>query len=152
MTSHRRHSLALPSALLLAALAFSLSGIGRAQGLGMIVGTVTDPSGALVPGAVRVIDEGTSQGRQTTTNAQGYYVFPSLRRSNYSVTVEASGFAPSMHKGVLLQADQSETVNFDMSVEAANHAITVEAPVHQADTSTRTLSEVIDPRQIVELP
>ena len=65
MTSHRRSF--LPSAagvLLLAVLASSLTGIVRAQGLGTIVGTITDPSGALVPGAtVRVTDEGTSQGR-----------------------------------------------------------------------------------------
>jgi Carboxypeptidase regulatory-like domain len=74
MTSHRRFSLlAMEGGMLLAALAPSLIGIAHAQGLGTIVGTITDPSGALVPGAtVRVTDEGTSQSRETTTNAQGY--------------------------------------------------------------------------------
>jgi Carboxypeptidase regulatory-like domain len=154
MTSHRRFSLpAAASALLLAALAPYFVGIAHAQGLGTIVGTITDPSGALVPGAtVRVMDEGTSQSRETTTSAQGYYVFPSLRPSNYSVTVEASGFAASTRKGVVLQADQSETVNFAVTMESANQAITVEAPVQQVDTSTATLSEVVDRRRIVELP
>ena len=117
------------------------------------MGTITDPSGALVPGAtVRVTDEGTSQSRETATNAQGYYVFPSLRPSNYSVTVEASGFAVSTRKNVVLQADQAETVNFAMAMEAANQAITVEAPVQQVDTSTATLSEVVDRRRIVDFP
>ena len=154
MTSHRRFAVpSAVSALLPAALATLLIGIAHAQGLGTIVGTVTDPSGALVPGAtVRVTDEGTSQSRETTTNAQGYYVFPSLRPSNYSVTVEASGFAASARRGVVLQADQAETLNFAMTMEAANQAITVEAPVQQVDTSTATLSEVVDRRRIVELP
>jgi len=154
MTSYRRFAVpSAVSALLPAALATLLIGIAHAQGLGTIVGTVTDPSGALVPGAtVRVTDEGTSQSRETTTNAQGYYVFPSLRPSNYSVTVEASGFAASARRGVVLQADQVETLNFAMTMEAANQAITVEAPVQQVDTSTATLSEVVDRRRIVELP
>jgi Carboxypeptidase regulatory-like domain len=153
MTSHRRFAGPAAVSTVLAALGTLLIGIAHAQGLGTIVGTVTDPSGALIPGAtVRVTDEGTSQSRETTTSAQGYYVFPSLRPSNYSVAVEASGFAASTRRGVVLQADQAETLNFAMTMEAANQAITVEAPVQQVDTSTATLSEVVDRRRIVELP
>jgi hypothetical protein len=54
-----------------------------AQGLGTIVGTITDPSGGVIPSAkIRITDEGTSQTRETTANPQGYYVFPSLRPSS----------------------------------------------------------------------
>jgi carboxypeptidase family protein/TonB-dependent receptor-like protein len=124
-----------------------------AQGLGTVVGTVTDPSGALVPSAtVRITDEGTSQVRETTTNVQGYYVFPSMRPSSYSVAVEASGFAQSVRKGIVLEADQSVTVNFAVSVQEATQALTVAESVQQVDTSTATLSEVVDRRRVVELP
>ena len=59
--------------LLLAA----ISGTIYAQGLGTVVGTVTDPSGATIPGAtVKITDEATSLTREITTNAQGYYVLP----------------------------------------------------------------------------
>ena len=151
MTMLSRRMLVRPSTLVFGWAVFA-AGL-YAQGLGTIVGTVTDPSGALVPGAtVRITDEGTSLNRETTTNSQGYYVFPSIRPSNYTVVVEASGFAAITRKGVVLQADQSETVNFDMSVQQANQAITVEAPAQQVDTSTATLSEVVDRRRIIELP
>ncbi|HEV3331219.1 MAG TPA: carboxypeptidase regulatory-like domain-containing protein [Bryobacteraceae bacterium] len=133
--------------------ALVVSGSLYAQGLGTIVGTVTDPSGALVPAAtVRITDEGTSLTRESTTNAQGYFVFPSLRPSSYSVAVEAAGFAPTARKGLVLEADQSMTVNFAVSVQEATQALTVEAPVQQVDTSTATLSEVVDRRRVIELP
>jgi hypothetical protein len=131
----------------------ALSGTIYGQGLGTIVGTVVDPSGALVPGAtVRVTDEGTSLGRDTNTNTQGYYVVPSLRPSSYVVTVEAAGFASITRKGVVLEADQSVTVNLTVSVQESTQAVTVEAPVQQVDTSTATLSEVVDRRRVIELP
>jgi len=144
------------SRLVRAAIAFLLvllCGALYGQGLGTIVGTVTDPSGALVPGAtVHVTEEGTSLTRDTTTNTQGYYVLPSLRPSSYAVTVNASGFAPVSHKGIVLQADQSVTINFAVSVQQTTQALTVEAPVQQVDTSTATLSEVVDSRRVIELP
>src|SRR5215469_12884406 len=153
MTSQRSFRLPGTVPLLAVLLVTAISGIAYAQGYGTIVGTITDPSGAMVPNAtVRVTNEGTAQSRETTTNTQGYYVSPSLPPASYSVTVEASGFGQSARKGVILQADQTQTVNFAVSLESANQAITVEAPVAQVDTSTATLSEVVDQRRVVELP
>jgi hypothetical protein len=68
------------------------------------------------------------------------------------VAVEAAGFAPVTRKGIVLQADQTQTVNFAISVQQANQEVTVEAPVAQVDTSTSTMSEVVDRRRIIELP
>jgi len=128
-------------------------GMLHAQGLGSIVGTVTDPSGAVLQSAsVRIVDEGTSQTREASTNVQGYYIFPSLRPSSYSLTVEAQGFAPYTRKTIELQADQTATVNVAMSIQQSSQAITVDAPPPLVDTSTATLSEVVDRRRIVELP
>ncbi len=125
----------------------------HAQGLGTLVGTVSDPSGATIPAAtVKITDEGTSLTREATTNAQGYYVFPSLRPSTYTVSVDASGFAPSVRKGVVLQADESATVNITLSVQQSSQTITVEAPPPQVNTTTSTMSEVVDTRRIVDLP
>ena len=130
-----------------------LSGSVFGQGLGSIVGTVTDASGALVPSArVKITDEGTSLTRETATSDQGYYVVPSLRPSFYTVRVEASGFAPVERKQIELQADQTATVNIALALQQSSQTVTVEAPVQQVDTSTATLSEVVDRRRIVELP
>src|SRR5689334_20711145 len=84
----------------------------RGQGFGTIVGTVTDPSGAFVASAkITITNQGTSQSRETTTNAEGYFVVPSLQPATYDVKVEGIGFAPSVQKNVLLAADQTLTVN-----------------------------------------
>ena len=74
----------------LARLLVVLAGAGLAygQGSGTIVGTITDPTGAVIPSAkITAADEATSISRETVTNGQGYYVIPSLRPSTYTVTV-----------------------------------------------------------------
>ncbi len=75
-------SVVLPALSRSAAAAFLfllMSETVHAQGLGTIVGTVTDPSGGVVPNAtVRIVEEGTSRNRETATDTRGYYVLPSL--------------------------------------------------------------------------
>jgi hypothetical protein len=133
---------------------FASSGVLlHAQGLGTVTGTVADPSGGLVAAAaVRITDEGTSAVRDTTTNTQGYYIFTTLRPATYTLSVSARGFATSIRKGVVLQADQTVTVNAELTIQRASETVTVEAPPPQVDTSTSTLSEVVDQRRIIELP
>ena len=66
---------------------------GRAQTQGGITGTVTDSSGAPVPGAtVTVTNTATRGTRNTTTNAEGLYTFPSLPPGSYELKVELQGF------------------------------------------------------------
>src|SRR6516164_1506819 len=82
------------------------------QGFGTIVGTVTDPTGAVVAGAkVKVTDEATAAVRETNTNEQGYFVVPSLRPATYAVAMEAPGFASMVHTHVVVQADESRVLN-----------------------------------------
>jgi hypothetical protein len=67
-----------------------------AQGLGEFVGTVADPSGAVIAGAkVTATEVGTGFARSVNTSVEGFYTIQSLRPSNYTLTVE--DFAPS-HK------------------------------------------------------
>ena len=139
-----------------AVLIFSLvaaCGSIHAQGLGSIVGTLTDPSGAAIAAApVTVTDQGTSQTRQTVTNEQGYFVVPSLAPSTYSVKAEVSGFATYVQQGIVLQADQSATVNIALTLSKSGQTITVDAEASQVSTSTSSLSEVVDTRRVVDLP
>ncbi|MGD0200634.1 MAG: carboxypeptidase regulatory-like domain-containing protein [Bryobacteraceae bacterium] len=138
-------------ALLLIALAGATLAYG--QGFGTIVGTITDPSGAVVPGAkVTVTDEATAASRETATNGQGYYVVPALRPSSYQVAVNVPGFAPSVRNGVVLLADQSLTVNQTVAVQQTTASIDVEAAATQVNTTTATNSEVVDQRRVTDLP
>ena len=139
--------------LLLGAMIVGSTGWLRAQGYGTIVGTITDPSGAVVVGArVQVTDEATSVSRETASNDQGYFVLPSLRPSTYSLTVEAQGFAKAIRKGITLQADASVTVNQTVELQRATESVQVEAENLQVNTTTAAASEVVDQKRVEELP
>src|SRR5215472_18894361 len=104
----------------------SFAATAYGQGFGTIVGTVTDSSGAVVPAAtVRIIQTGTQLARSVATNAQGYFVVPSLQPSQYDVDISAPGFRSSYQKNVTLQADQSLTMNATLEIGAPSEIITV---------------------------
>lgn len=134
---------------LLTVVALLLAGRGHAQS--SIVGTVTDPAGGVLPGAVvHAINEATSQTRDAIANAQGYYVFPSLEPSTYTLKVEAGGFSSYTRTGVVLQADQTSTNNVAVSLNAIVQSVEVTSTQPQVDTTTSTLSEVVDQRRVVD--
>src|SRR5712671_5112743 len=136
-----------------AAILLSLCRLAFSQGFGTIVGTVTDPSGALVVAAkVTAVESGTGISREAVTNTSGGFVIPGLRPTNYTLTVEASGFSKYTQSNVVLTADQSATVNVALSVGQASQVVTVEATAQQTDTYTSTIKEVVDQQRIVDLP
>ncbi|MFL6452347.1 MAG: carboxypeptidase regulatory-like domain-containing protein [Bryobacteraceae bacterium] len=123
------------------------------QGFGTIVGTVTDQSGAVVAGAkVTVTDPATGQSRDEATNAQGYYVVPSLKPAPYDVSVSASGFGVATQKGVTLLADQTATVNIALALGKTAETVLVTGEPPQVNTTTATMSEVVEQRRVVDLP
>ena len=76
-----------------AVILFSLCRLAFSQGFGTLVGSVSDPSGALVANAkVTATESETGVTREATTNSAGQFVIPGLRPTNYTLTVEASGF------------------------------------------------------------
>lgn len=132
---------------------FVSQGLVFSQGFGTIVGTVTDPSGAALAAAtVKVTDEATSAARETVANSQGYFVVPSLRPSTYSVSFEAAGFSPSVIKNVVLQADESRTVNQALSVQQSNQSVEVSGSAVVVNTVTGTMSDVVDQKRVEDLP
>lgn len=123
-------------------------------GFGRIVGTITDPSGAVVPAAeIKVVDHNTGAVRVVRSNEQGYFVVPSLRPSLYDVTITASNFAPFARSQVVLLADQSLTLDTQLSMGTTTQSISVdEIPGSQVDTTSSTLSQVVEQKRIVDLP
>jgi hypothetical protein len=125
----------------------------HAQGLGSIVGRVSDPAGSAVAGAqVTATQEGTGFSRSAVTDADGLYVIPSLQPATYSVSAEAKGFSTSKHSGIILLADQTLTVNAGLELGQTTETITVTSNALQVDTSTSTLRQVIEQQRISELP
>src|SRR5580700_4404294 len=135
-----------------AAVLLGLSGLAYSQGFGTIVGTVTDPSGALVSGAkVTVTEAGTGASREAQTSTSGEFVVPGLRPTNYTLAIEAQGFN-KYSQNIQLTADQSVTVTAALTLGQSAQAVTVETSVVQTDTYTSTLKEVVDSQRMVDLP
>ena len=125
----------------------------NAQGFATISGTVTDPSGAVIPSAtVTATQTQTGTASTVKSGADGNYVFPALLPSRYSISVSATGFQGYTQTGITLQADQSITVNIKMTVGAATQTVSVSGDAPQVDTTTGTLSQVIDEARVVDLP
>src|SRR6202167_6838644 len=81
---------------------------GHAQSTATLSGTVTDPSGAVVPQAqVTVTGISTGVVRAVTSDSAGSYTVPSLQPGNYSVRVDEAGFGYYMLSSITLQVDQS---------------------------------------------
>ncbi len=118
-----------------------------------IVGTVTDGTGAIVPGAtVMVTNVQTNISLTTQTDDRGAFAVASLRPGEYSLTVELSGFQKTIRTGVILQVAQ--VARIDLTLQTGQLTETVEvvgnSPILETQTSSR--GAVIDEKQIVELP
>ena len=123
-----------------------------AQGLGSIVGTVTDPSGAAIASArITATQGGTNFSRVAISNSDGYFVLSSLSPAVYTLSTEANGFRLEKQTVTLL-ADQSLTVNMKMQLGMASQIVEVQSNTLQVDTSTSTLNQVIEQQRISELP
>jgi hypothetical protein len=119
-----------------------------------IVGRVSDPTGALVSGAtVKVTNEATGVGFDTSTDDGGRFVTPSiLKPGTYKVEVSRDGFKTKVTSGVLLQIGDVQEVNVTLDVGAAGETVTVTSEAPQLETETSNRSEVITGRQVTELP
>jgi hypothetical protein len=130
-----------------------VSGGAWAQGYGSIRGTVSDATGAVIPGVtVTATQAGTGLAIKTSTSGEGLYVFPTLAPSVYNVSVSHPGFATYTQRDVQVRADAAVTTNITLKAGAATESITVTAETAQVDVTTGTLSEVIGGASINELP
>jgi hypothetical protein len=145
---HLRRYPLLPG-LLAALLSLPLYG----QGLGKIVGAVTDPQGLGIAAAdVTVSEAGTGFQAKTTTNQEGLFSIPALRPAAYNVNVSAKGFKTFDQTNVILAADATVSITAKLEVGSASDKITVSAEAPQVDIATSTLAQVVNTRQIVDLP
>jgi hypothetical protein len=137
--------IALPTAF--GAFLFIVQTVVWAATTGTISGTLTDPSGAVIPGAT-VIATNTAQGvmNKTTTDAKGIYTFPSLPVGTYDLKVEQVGFKPKNRNG--LEIDIDSALQIDMTVEMAERIeeVTVLEREIQVDIASSQMGEVVTGR------
>ena len=105
-----------------------------------MVGTVTDPSGAVAPGVkITVQNVATKVVVQTQTSAAGYYDVPALPPGSYDVTFENPGFQTVKRNGIHLVLDQTARIDVTMPIGAAQSIVEVQAttPLIETDKSER---------------
>jgi hypothetical protein len=124
-----------------------------AQALGNVVGTVTDPGGAFVPGATVVItNEGTRFSRTATSNDSGQFVADSFPTGSIAVTVEHAGFQKLVRSGLELTAADTITVNVQLAVGNVQQSVEVRAEGSLVQAQTATVSSLINSTQTLEMP
>lgn len=120
---------------------------------GSVVGTVQDPSGALIPGAqvtLHSIDQSTD--RSVTSDNSGNYVFENVKAGTYSLRATHEGFAETQFTGIALAARQD--LRFTLTMQIAQQAMTVQvdASAVEVNTENATLGDMKSTEQIVQLP
>jgi Carboxypeptidase regulatory-like domain len=134
-------------------LLLSLSMLGQSTvGSGSIVGTVTDPSGAVVNGAkVTITNTATGQTIETTSNSAGAYASGALLPGSYKVQVSTKGFS-TVSSTVVVQVGNTSTVNAKMSLGQETTTIEVQGAAVQVNTEQPTVQGVLTATQIENLP
>lgn len=123
------------------------------QSLATVQGQVTDPTGAAVPGAaITVTNAGTGVSQTTRSDSAGNYQVPALPIGNYDVTVESSGLEKQVAKGLVLEVGRITVQNFQLKVAQANEVITVAGEVPIVESTTMTVGQVMDPKNVQQIP
>jgi hypothetical protein len=124
-----------------------------AQTTGEITGVVTDSSGAAIQGAVvSVTNKGTNATRQTSTNDEGVYAFPSLLPGLYSVKIEHQGFKSSVRENITLEVQQTARLDFALEIGAVGETVNVTGGTPLLSQESTTVGTVIENKRIVDLP
>ena len=118
-----------------------------------ITGVVTDPSGAVIPGAaVAATDAATGFTYSTTTNSAGLYTVENLPPSTYSLTLTATGFATANRRGITLEVNQHATVDVRMTLGTVAQTVTVGGAPPLLDAQDSATGQTVDRSLINDLP
>ena len=129
-----------------------LTATGRAQENGVATGTVTDPSGAIVPNAAITLTlESTGEVRTTVSNNDGLYNIPGLRVGNYTLSATANGFTSYKKTGIVMTVGATIREDVRLSVGATTESVTVQANSLQLQTETNEVSNLITGAQLTQL-
>jgi hypothetical protein len=128
------------------------SGFGQTTN-GSITGTITDPGKASVGDVqVQATNKDTGLQRSATSLENGTYVIPQLPPGRYDITFDKVGFAKGERRDVQLLVNQSETLDFSLSLATESQAIVVTGAPEALNTTNATISSVVQHQEIVDLP
>ncbi len=118
-----------------------------------LTGTVTDPSGAVVPGATVLIhnNDTNTDVRTVTTDASGNYTATNLPAATYTVTIKTAGFRTFTSNNLTLHVAEKRTLNASLEAGQVTETVTVQASTTPIQTSTAAQAGTITGQQVREL-
>ncbi len=129
----------------------SLDVFAQSASTGALTGTVTDPTGAVLPNAtITLRNNGTGQALTAVTDPAGLYRFSLLPPGQYELRVEMAGFAPYILREVMIQISEVRRIPVKLAVQGTRQVVEVKFPLLQ--TEGAALGRVIDESTIVALP
>jgi hypothetical protein len=151
---HHSFPLHLLISSVMIAMLLAVSGQARAQAVfGSILGTVTDPSGAVIPNAtVTVTDVNKGISQVVKTNATGNFEVTRLIPDTYTVKAASNGFTAAETANVAVTADQAQQVNLQLQTESATQTVTVTAAAPPLKTDQADVAQVMTARQVQSVP
>ena len=122
-------------------------------GSGTILGTVSDPTNAAIPGAkVTAKNDATNETRTFVTEADGFYRFSALQNGTYTITATAPSFRTTTVANLTLTVNTETRADIVMQVGNVTEKVEVQATTPQLQTNTAAMGAVIDNRTMLELP
>ncbi len=134
------------------AVLFSVGAWSQTQ-LAIVSGTITDPTGAVVPGvSVTIVNQGTGLKRHGLTDTAGEYRFVGLPTGNYSFRFEKMGFQSQTRDGVQLTSAAEVMIDSRLAIGNIQQQTTVRADFTGIDKTTSTINEPLAERSLTRLP
>ncbi len=123
------------------------------SGSASVAGTVTDETGAVIPGAtVVLINVERGSERELSTNEAGNYVYPDITPGSYTLRVFSEGFATQEVTDLDVQVGQRAAVNVELAVGQVTNVVTVEAAAVLLETESNAIGTVVDSDRVNDLP
>ncbi len=127
--------------------------LGQTAGTGALTGTITDPTGAVIPKVtVTATNTDTGQARTAVTSSDGAYTISLLPPGTYKVTFSATGFKTAETDAVRINVTETPVLDRRLEVGSQTEQVTVAANVEALQTATSSLGTVVGQRAVSELP
>src|SRR5258708_10062628 len=130
----------------------SLSAFGQNTSTGSLTGTVVDPQGAVVSGAVVTVKSNANQEFTAVTNGEGVFTIPALADGVYSATLVAKGFKTAAVTDIKINVGAPSSIKVPLEIGAESQTVTIVGGGELVQTQSATVGTSISGRQITELP
>ena len=141
------------STILLAASLLPTRAFAQGTDSALVRGTVTDSSGASIPGAtVTMTNDGTQISEKAITDQMGRYIFQVLKPASYTAAVESQGFKTVVRKNIILRVGDQTDIDFSLQVGSVTQTVEVSAEAPLLNTVSAALGSQVTRRYLINLP